>query len=724
MKLASALIRVSTSQQELDSQIYDLRLEASKLGYTIPKELIFGQKITGYDGGYGRDAKTNEVYRIADRDSISELKQACEQDKEGKIKAIFVWELSRLSRKPSTLLDYIEYFTTAKKPIFFTSHNIWTIHPQTGVLNDDGKVMINMLAVFGEQERNKSMERYQRGKRFALTEEDRYVGGYVPYGYDIEEINGKKYYMVHEERSKIIEEIYNRYLYDGWASDKIARYLNQKEVPTYYNIHNPDKEFTTNIGRKIKRSNIRWSHTSVLQILRNPFYKGERTYMDITTECTPIIEIKMWEEVQELMKDNNKFGKKTRKFNYPIKELLRCGECGSKFYGVVTSSKQNYYCNRFQLEGEKCNCNKLNKYRLDGVIWSFISNTPYIYEYFKYLYSEDNDADIINDLKQQNELDDVAILELKQSRKVIISRLGKPMYDDADLDEQALVITKEINDYQNNIRKRTSKINLLSKKQNNKITPEQIKKDIIDAGNDINKITTIINNVIEKITIYNIVERRFTLISINFNFGNIKDVNTTCTLVLDHSDRLNKFYYIGSEVFDVEERKFKLIKPIIPNDINMNDIGVSFEVLGSIEALKVPNQSFKDEIIDNLKSKYNITLEYELVDIYSLIENGITKMYDYEYIEVNPFTIANPEYVAYKKKDNARRNELKKVRKQRISKDYVKTPQEEYKYKVANIHNKRTKIRKMNISDEEKEQLLNETRIELDNIRYQYLKNT
>lgn len=718
MKKAAALIRVSTDKQELESQKYDLRVIAQKLGYEIPDELIFGQKITGYDGGFVKDKKTGEIQRVEDRDSIIELKNACAADKENKIKCIFIWELSRLSRKPSTLLTHIEYFNTAGKPIYFTSHNIWTIDVATGEVNDNSTIQINMLATFGEQERKKILERHNRGKRYAVNE-NRYLGGLVPYGYDIEVIKDKKYYIIHPERSKIVIDIYDKYLNDGWASDKIARYLNLNKIPTYYNFTEPDKKLKTNIGRFIERKDIKWTHTSVLQILRNPFYKGERKFKDLIVSCPVIIEPEMWEQVQEKVKDNNKFGAKKRKFNYPVKELLRCGECGSKFYGAVTSSKQLYYCNRFQLEGVKCNCNKINKYRLDGVIWSFISNTPYIYEYFKYLYSIDNDSDIIKELHKQNELENKEIIELTARKKTILSKYGKGIFSDDELDKEAIEINNEIQQYQSSIKKRNSKINLLSKQQKSKLTPEQIKIDIENAGDDIEAITLIIKSIIERITITNIIDERFSLITVSFKFGeDNKDVNSTVNLIFDHTLKTdNKFYYLGSQMFDKETRKFKMIKPIIPDTVNMQDVGTSLEIAGSIEALKVENQTYKNELIKNLKDKYGITFDYELVDIYDIINSGVAESYSYNLIETNPFTMDNPEYAAYIKKAKERKNELKRINRKKKKKDYVPTPEEVLKRKITNIHTKRWKIRNMDISEEEKNILLNETRIEIEKLR-------
>lgn len=720
MKAAAALIRVSTQKQELDSQIEALKIEALKLGYTILDEFIFGEKITGFDGGYIKDEK-GEVVRKEDRESIAELKRACEQDKDNRIKSIFVWEISRLSRKTSTLLDYVEMFNTLKKPIYFTSHNIWTLDPLTLEVNENNKLMLSILANYGEQERTKIMQRHKRGKDYAVTEK-RYVGGLIPYGYDIEEINKKKYYTIHPERSEIVRDIFDKYLYDGWASDRIARYLNNKGVPTYYNFTEPDKKLKTNIGRTIERKNIRWTHTTVLNILRNPFYKGIREYKEQTVECPIIIEPEMWEKVQLRLKDNNKFGEKKRKFNYPIKDLLRCGECGSKFYGVVTCSKQTYFCNRKQLEGIPCNCNAINKYKLDAIVWNFISNTPYIYEYFKNIYTNDNDADNIKKLNELNELDNKQIIELTSRKSELLDMYKDGLYSREELNEAALDVNKSINEYQNIIKKRTKKIHLLSKQQSYKLTPEQIKKDIDDAGTDVDKISLLISMLIEKITITNLIEKRFSLIEIKFNIGNIENVNTTASLIYDQTLKTNHFYYINSTIFIKEQRKFKSIKPIIPDNVDMSDMGIAFEVLGSIEAIKTENQTLKEELINNLKVKYGIVLEYELIDVNTMISE-YSKMYDFNLIEVNPFTMSNPEYAAYKEKSNKRKNDLKKQARKRKSKDYVRTPKEEYDLKIMRLHNQRSKIRKMDISDGEKEKLLNKTRIEIEELREEY-KNT
>ena len=96
MKQAALLLRCSTDSQDYDRQQRDLLPTAKNLGYEVTKDLIFGEYVTGKDD-----------VRKKDRESIVNLKQAC---KEGKVDAIFINEVSRLSRDSIagrlTTMDY------------------------------------------------------------------------------------------------------------------------------------------------------------------------------------------------------------------------------------------------------------------------------------------------------------------------------------------------------------------------------------------------------------------------------------------------------------------------------------------------------------------------------------------------------------------------------------------------------------------------------------------
>ena len=95
-KTAFGLVRVSTSEQDFQSQKDALKKEAESFGYTIVDEReghdFFSEKITGFD-------KFDE-----DRESIVKLKEAIRHRKPD---AIFIWELSRLTRNSIKVSKYI-----------------------------------------------------------------------------------------------------------------------------------------------------------------------------------------------------------------------------------------------------------------------------------------------------------------------------------------------------------------------------------------------------------------------------------------------------------------------------------------------------------------------------------------------------------------------------------------------------------------------------------------
>ena len=80
MKRAALLLRCSTDAQDYERQKLDLLDTIKGMGYTTSDDLVFGQYITGKD---------------EDRESVAECKQAV---REGKVDAIFINEVSRLSR--------------------------------------------------------------------------------------------------------------------------------------------------------------------------------------------------------------------------------------------------------------------------------------------------------------------------------------------------------------------------------------------------------------------------------------------------------------------------------------------------------------------------------------------------------------------------------------------------------------------------------------------------
>ena len=192
---------MSTSEQDLRSQKESLMRIAEKYGYTIVDKNegndFFSEKITGYDD-YGYD-----------RESIVMLRQAIQIRRPD---AIFIWELSRLTRNATKVSKYInELSLDTKIPMYFADYNMWTIDPETGKINNDNVLQIQGGARAVEMERERIKERTSRGRN-AKAERGYYVG-HLKDGYIwVEDENGEKVFKVDEERKPTIEKIYELYL--------------------------------------------------------------------------------------------------------------------------------------------------------------------------------------------------------------------------------------------------------------------------------------------------------------------------------------------------------------------------------------------------------------------------------------------------------------------------------------------------------------------------------
>src|ERR1035437_7952479 len=108
MKIALYL-RVSTNVQETERQRTDLTKKAKENNAEIAFE--FEDKISGFK---------NETKRP----DLNKLLQLTKED----IDAVYIWELSRLSRNPAHFTELIEKFKQKGINIFFVAQNINTIN--------------------------------------------------------------------------------------------------------------------------------------------------------------------------------------------------------------------------------------------------------------------------------------------------------------------------------------------------------------------------------------------------------------------------------------------------------------------------------------------------------------------------------------------------------------------------------------------------------------------
>lgn len=136
--------RVSTSTQDYDRQLHDLREYASRQEYEVVKE--FSEKISG-------------AKKVDERTALKELLDFTSRTK---IDKILIYECSRLSRRAVDFLQLIETFTERGISVYILQNGLETMLP-SGEVNPIATLVLGILAQFNAMERGLIRSRMQSG---------------------------------------------------------------------------------------------------------------------------------------------------------------------------------------------------------------------------------------------------------------------------------------------------------------------------------------------------------------------------------------------------------------------------------------------------------------------------------------------------------------------------------------------------------------------------------
>ncbi|MCX5831996.1 MAG: recombinase family protein [Deltaproteobacteria bacterium] len=226
------------------------------------------------------------------------------------------------------------------------------------IVNTDGimgKAMFSLIAIFAELERGMIRERTQAGRKIKWEKGDAYFGE-LPLGY-IRSESGKV--IIEEEHAQIYHKVVDLYLNQRLSTKKIALELTRAGIPTPSAI------------KKKKIQSSRWNGISVVDMLKNPAYKGEKVcnkeiyrhklnalgkknFDDgkttkpesewITFAFDPLITPEKWQQIQDRMQAQKLKPKRVYKGyedHFLFDGFLYCGECGSRMRKRVKVEKDN-----------------------------------------------------------------------------------------------------------------------------------------------------------------------------------------------------------------------------------------------------------------------------------------------------------------------------------------------------------------------------------------------
>ena len=205
MPTARGYVRVSTEEQAVNGVSIDAQKEILQAYAVVKGYTDF--KIYTDEGFSGKNLNRPDVQRLL------------EECRSGKVEAVIVWRLDRLSRSLRDTLETIEdIFMPAGVSLISVTENIDTSTPA-------GRLMLNILASFAQNEREAIAERVRMAKN-SMAKDCKHLGGYVPFGY---KVNQQGYYEIDEKTAPIVREIFRMYnARMGYTA--ILRYLHDQGV--------------------------------------------------------------------------------------------------------------------------------------------------------------------------------------------------------------------------------------------------------------------------------------------------------------------------------------------------------------------------------------------------------------------------------------------------------------------------------------------------------------
>lgn len=300
-------IRVSTESQEFISQREELYRTAHNHGYADQDIIEISKKESG--------KKLSE----SEREGLTELYQYFEK---GGVSDVFIWELSRLSRRQKDIFAIIEKFKDYRVQLHCLNPSFVLLNREKTDIELSARLAIGIFGAMAEQEVIEKKARFARGKKIK-AEQNKYNGGAIPYGYRVDK-EQDNLIVPDEVESEVVREIFRLYE-KGYSQAKIARELDSRGAK----------------GRSV-RTTVRFTISLVHQILTNELLTGKPLLnrgASYVRSYPPIISEEQFKRCREIAAKNNKVVPKSKRVFY-AHGLLKCPVCGRNY---VSSGYKGYY---------------------------------------------------------------------------------------------------------------------------------------------------------------------------------------------------------------------------------------------------------------------------------------------------------------------------------------------------------------------------------------------
>jgi DNA invertase Pin-like site-specific DNA recombinase len=465
-KRAIILVRISTEQQDSKEQKQQLLQKAVRDGYNEDEI----ESIENVESGIKlSDEERNGLNTMYD--TIN--------NPDNEIQAVYCWELSRLSRNDLTLMKLKNYFIENEIQFICLNPNL-TLLDNDRKLNNDADLLFNLFISLCKTEMIVKKERFRR-TRIRYAREERYIGGFIKYGYYIE--NSK--YKIDEDKAKLIRLIFDLYE-TGLSEIGVTRELRE-------------------------RGYIDIKYNKVRKILNSIEYTGKGNKGGLERNYPIIISKEQYQRCREVANKNNSNINKTRSVYYAYK-LIKC-TCGSYWIGNKSSVAYMCYANYSgenevsKIKGDKCdNHSTININVIDSLLWSITPTLEAAY------LTEEAEKDI-DRLSEEIDLYQTKIdgLNPHQIKINILKERNKDLYLDGEISQDKYDINKfkykeQETELNNNKVKWQNEINRISELIDNIKSVNRLWDDV-DISNSFDEKLTILRNITDDNIRFNLIHK-------------------------------------------------------------------------------------------------------------------------------------------------------------------------------------------------------------------------
>lgn len=282
----------------------------------------------------------------------------------GVIDTIWVGKTDRFSRNTVDGLTAINVMRTNKTRFFIGDI-------EYDIFNEETYLLITMQFAFAQYERMSIKKRTMAGKKRSRDEGNNRLNNTLGYENAWDQ-KGKPFITINEEEAETVRYIFKLYVEEKLTYNQMVFRLNSEG----YKCKKRGVVFKYK-GGKERMVGEKWSMGSFIQVLTRPEYIG-KTWNSNKTELvdsnyyTPIVDVDIWNEAQRIKKLKRKSYTNSgyRITNHAVSGLMRCSECGTKYYFRDCSKgrggKYIYYAHKDSSEAaKKCKVRpKLIDYKL------------------------------------------------------------------------------------------------------------------------------------------------------------------------------------------------------------------------------------------------------------------------------------------------------------------------------------------------------------------------